>query len=38
MIYDLPGADAHLDQGDLIDNCLILSIREFNLDSEELGR
>ena len=38
MIYDLPGSDALLDQGDLIDNCLILSIREFNLDSEEPPR
>src|SRR5271157_1650248 len=38
MIYDLPGSDALLDQGDLIDNCLILSIREFNLDSEDPPR
>jgi hypothetical protein len=32
MIYDLPATDALLDQGDLIDNCVILSIKEFNLD------
>jgi len=38
MIYDLPGSDALLDQGDLIDNCLILSIREFNLDCEDPPR
>ena len=32
MTYSVPGADGVLDQGDLIDNCFILSIREIALD------
>ncbi len=36
MIYSFPGADASLDQGDLVDNCLILSIKEFDLDGGTL--
>ena len=35
MIYSFPVADALLDQGDLIDNCFILSIREFDLDGSD---
>src|SRR5262245_49827144 len=32
MIYDLPAADAQLDQGDLIDDCPINLVRSFALD------
>ena len=38
MIYDLPGCDALLDQGDLIDHCLILSIKEFDVDGQNPPR
>ena len=38
MIYRLPGSDAPLDQGDLIDNCLILSVKEFHLNSNDPPR
>ncbi len=38
MIYTLPGADATLDQGDLVDNCLILSIKEFDLETNNAPR
>jgi hypothetical protein len=38
MIYSLPGADASVDQGDLIDDCFILSVREFNLDNNDSPR
>jgi hypothetical protein len=38
MKRSLPGADASLDQGDLIDDCFILSIREFKLDNNHSPR
>ena len=38
MIFGFPGADVSLDQGDLIDECFILSIREFGLDDNNSPR
>jgi hypothetical protein len=35
MIYGLPGADHPLDQGDIIDDCFIVSVKEFNLDRHD---
>jgi len=38
MIYRLPDSEEGLDQGDLVDDCFVLSIREFNLDGEDPPR
>jgi hypothetical protein len=38
MIYSLPGSDDPLDQGDLIDDCFILSIKEFDLEGNDPPR
>ena len=35
MIYGLPEADHSLDQGDIIDDCFIVSVKEFNLDRHD---
>ncbi len=35
MIYGAPAIDEPLDQGDLIDQCLILSVKEFDLDGND---
>jgi hypothetical protein len=36
MIYGLPDASSPIDQGDLIDDCYILSIKAFNLQASDL--
>ena len=38
MIYRLPGSEEALDQGDLVDGCFLLSVREFDLDGEDPPR
>ena len=35
MIYELPALDEPLDQGDLVDHCLILSVKEFDPDGND---
>jgi hypothetical protein len=38
MIYIVPGRDDPLDQGDLVDDCVTLSLKEFDLDQDKPPR
>ena len=38
MIYGLPGVDDPLDQGDVIDECIIVSVKEFDVDRDDPPR